>query len=288
MDSHPLPGAAGERRLRRHVRRLGAPAPTEDADPVTEADLAGLPEPAQRFLRVAEVVGRPRDRSFVVRSDARFRLRPGQRFQPCWAWQYNTATPISRVFSMRLDLARVVPMVGVDSWIAGRGRLHGTLLGLIPVAEGTGREFDIGELVTWLDDACLLAPSMLLVPAVTWTAVDDRSFDVTVSESGVAATARVTLDQDDRLVQVSTTDRWVTLRSGLMRARWTTPVDGWTRHGHRWIPTGGRAIWHLPDGPYEYARGRFVPGTLRFDVDLTATGRKRRTSGQRLGQHEGR
>jgi hypothetical protein len=36
-------------------------------------------------------------------------------------------------------------------------------------------QFDLGELTTYVNDALMLAPSMLLTPAVTWRAVDDDS-----------------------------------------------------------------------------------------------------------------
>jgi hypothetical protein len=44
---------------------------------VTDADLAGLPDAVQPYLRFMGVVGRPRDRSFRARFVGRFRLRPG-------------------------------------------------------------------------------------------------------------------------------------------------------------------------------------------------------------------
>ena len=41
----------------------------------------------------------------------------------------------------------------------------------------------MSELVTYLNDAVLLAPSMLLALPVTWTAVNDSSFDLTLSDA---------------------------------------------------------------------------------------------------------
>jgi hypothetical protein len=67
------------------------------------------------------------------------------------------------------------------------------------------------------------------------------------------------------MVDFSTTDRWAALPGGLTRARWTTPIDGWMDEG-RWIPTGGRAIWHFDTGEFEYVRGRFVPESVESNV----------------------
>ena len=51
-------------------------------------------------------------------------MRPGQRFMRTEVWQYNMAAPIARVFWMRIDMAGgLLPMVGRDSYIKGRGRM---------------------------------------------------------------------------------------------------------------------------------------------------------------------
>ncbi|MEU7813448.1 DUF6544 family protein [Pseudonocardia sp. NPDC049154] len=252
------------RRLDRAVRALALPWDPAERPAVTAADLAGLPEPAQRYLRAMGVPGRPRPRSFRVRLRARFRVRRTGGRLPCVAWQYNLADPVARVFVMRLRVAGVVPMLGMDTYVGGHGRMRGTLLGLVPVADGRGPEFDLGELATWVDDACLLAPAMLLTPAATWSPVDDSSFDVTVVDSGLTVTVRLTVDQLGRLVDVSTTDRYLALPSGPVRARWTTPVDGWECVAGHLLPTRARAVWHLDDGDFCYVDGRFEQ--LQLDV----------------------
>lgn len=40
--------------------------------------------------------------------------------------------------------------------------MRGKLLNVVAVPDGHGPKFDIGELATWLNDAVLVAPSMLL------------------------------------------------------------------------------------------------------------------------------
>jgi len=56
--------------------------------------------------------------------------------------------------------------------------MHGKLLGLVTVARSEGSETDLSELATYLNDAVLMAPSMLLRPNTTFTAVDDRSWKI--------------------------------------------------------------------------------------------------------------
>ena len=84
---------------------------------------------------------------------------------PCEAWGSTTHAP-ARVYYMRIDFAGALPMFGVDVYQTGRGRMLGKLLGLITVA-GSGPEFDVSELATYVNDALMLAPSMLLTPPST-------------------------------------------------------------------------------------------------------------------------
>jgi hypothetical protein len=148
--------------------------------------------------------------------------------------------------------------------------MHGKLLGVVTVARSDGPETDLSELVTYLNDAVLLAPSMLLRLQTSFAPVDDRSFDVTLVDAGQTVTARVFLDDDGRPTNFSTTDRYADLPGGLVRAEWTTPIDGWQSDGDRFIPTRGSAVWHLPQGPLNYIELNYIefsmsPGAVRHN-----------------------
>lgn len=243
----------------------GLPAGEPDESIVDTAELDGLPDAARRYFAFMGVVGAPRVWSFAARFRGRFNLR-GRGWMPAEAWQYNCAQPIGRVFHMRLDMARVVPMVGRDTYLDGEGRMVGRLLGVVPVADGHGVEFDISELTTWLNDALVLAPSMLLAHQLAWAAVDDDSFDVSLTHAGHTVSARVLLDERGAIRDFSSTDRWADLPGGLVRAEWTTPFDGWGVADGRPLPIAGRAVWHLEDGPLTYVEGAFVPGSVAVNL----------------------
>nr|WP_233498882.1 DUF6544 family protein [Blastococcus sp. TF02A-26] len=207
-----------------------------------------MPHPVRRYLTAMGVVGRPRTRSFRAHLGGRFRRGPGGRWMPCEAWQVNTVDEIARLFRMRLLLGGAVPMWGWDTYRSGHGRMRGKLLGVVPVADGSGPEFDTSELVTWLNDAVLLAPGMLLDPRVRWEETGEDSFRVAVTDAGRTVSAEVLLGARDRPRDFRTEDRWADLPGGLVRATWSTPVLDWTTVDG--LPRLGRAcaLWHLPDG----------------------------------------
>ena len=247
-----------------HLRAPGAPGPV-----VTDADLAPLPPAVQRYLRFMGVAGRPRDTSFRLHLRGRFRPGAKQGWLACEAWQYTSQPDVARIFHMQLRMFGI-PVYGRDTYLGGRGRMLIRPLDLFTVEDARGPEYDLGELVTYLNDGVLLAPSMLLVPEVSWSAVDDAAFDVSFTHGGTTVRARVALDERGAPRDFETTDRFTNdpfdPRRPLVRARWTTPVEGYRLVDGRALPARGRAVWHLPQGELAYADFAFDAEGIAFNV----------------------
>ncbi|MGY1792396.1 DUF6544 family protein [Geodermatophilus sp. SYSU D00525] len=248
----------------RRVAAAGLRAGPVDPAPVTQDDLAGLPSAAVRYLEAMGVLGRPRPRSLRAHFTGRFRLRPGGSWMPADSWQVNTAAEVARLYRMRLLVGGVVPMWGWDTYRAGHGRMLGKALGLVTVADGSGPAFDAGELVTWLNDAVLLAPAMLLHPRTGWEDRGEDRFVVSVTDAGRTVSAVVALDGSGRPLDFRTEDRWADLPGGPVRTPWTTPVTGWTVRGGRPTPTAVSAVWHRPEGDHRY--GEMALADLDLDL----------------------
>ncbi len=260
-------------RLRRNFERdlaeLPVPPSRLGRPVVTDADLVALPVAAASYFRAMGVIGRPWIRSVQARFRGRFRRSLAARWRPCEAWQYDTnVSRPTRVYDMRLELRRALPIYASDIYVMGRGRMHGKLLDLIPVVNGAGPEFDVSELVTYLSDAILLAPTLLLDEHVTWVDAGSHSFEVRLTDGERTVSGRVDLDGSGLPTTFRTSDRWCALPTGLVRAPWSTPVDGWTMVEGRPFPDGAAAVWDLPDGPFRYAEGCFDPASLVFDAPV--------------------
>lgn len=256
-------------RFLKELVSAGLPEGPGPVEPVAASEIAHLPEPAQRYLRFMGVIGRPQDWSFRLGFTGRFRTKPQQRWMKCEAWQYNNRMALARIFHIRILLGGIFPIIARDTYVNSRGRMLVKLFDLFTVADGKGPEYDIGELVTYLNDAALAAPSMLLVPEVSWSSVDSHSFDLALTHQGRTVAARVVVDETGAPTDFSTSDRfWYNADQPehLVRARWSTPVAGWETVEGRPLPTAVQAVWHLADGPFAYADFRLSPGTVAFNV----------------------
>ncbi len=251
--------------LDKELRGLGLPATESRPGLIEEADVAPLPEPARRYFSFCGAVGRERVTAFRARFSGQFRRGPDASFQDVQTDQFNLSEPIARLFYMKLRMLGL-PIQGRDTYVAGKGRLLIRPLDLFTVEDWQGVETDASELLTWLNDAVLLAPSMLIHPRTEWSAIDEASFGVAVSDGGHTVSATVVVDADGAVQNFLTEDRWMVAKT-LVRATWSTPISGWRSEDGRKFPTAGVATWSLPEGPFTYAKLDMPPGS----IDLNPT-----------------
>jgi hypothetical protein len=250
----------------RELERAALPAQPGPTAIVDEATLEELPSPVRRYMRFMGVVGKPRDWSLRAKFAARFRTDAGP-WLKCEVLQYDTRLQLARVFYMQLSLKHVLPVTVRDTYVKGRGTMLAKAFDAFTVVEGKGHEIDVGELVTYLNDAILMAPSLLLGPEVTWREVDDDSFEVTLRDGSLSVTGRVQLDEQGAPRDFSTNDRFYDTPDGKrVRTEWRTPVSSFQDVGGRKLPRQAQAVWQLPEGPFVYADFRFDPTQVSFNV----------------------
>jgi hypothetical protein len=239
-------------------------------DRATEAELAALPSAARAFMRFFEVFpARPKHWSFRVGWTGRFRTAPDRPWMPVDAVQYDSRYPVARIFHMKARMKGLFPVLARDTYLHGHGHMLATLAHLLKIAEGSGPEYDVGELVTWVNDAILFAPSMLLGPDTRWSHIDAKSFAIAFTDSGRTVSARVRVDERGAPVDFQTLDRSLNdpLETGhpLRACRWSTPIDSWQLRDGKPLPTRGSATWHLATGEFTYAVFEPVADSLAFD-----------------------
>ena len=175
---------------------------------------------------------------------------------------------MARIFHIRIRFGGLVPVIGRDTYLRGRGRMLVKLLDLFTIEDGMGDEYDTGELVTYLNDAVMIAPAMLFVPEISFSPVDADSFEASLTDHRRTVIAQVIADEDGAPRDFSTTDRFcydAKRPNKLMRARWSAPMEQLELVDGQRRPTSRKAVWHLPQGPFAYADFRLIPRSLVFN-----------------------
>jgi hypothetical protein len=121
----------------------------EQAQPVliTEAQVRGLPEPMQRYLRYAGVVGKDSIRTVRLKQQGFMRMQPGQKWLPMVAEQYFTTTPPAFLWYATMRPFPLVWVSGTDRFSDDHGSMRVKLLSLITMANVRGPEMEQGEVL---------------------------------------------------------------------------------------------------------------------------------------------
>ncbi|HEV7517680.1 MAG TPA: DUF6544 family protein, partial [Thermoanaerobaculia bacterium] len=175
-----LAGYRWRRESRRLMARLDPGNGPSGAPVLSAAELAGLPDPVARYLRAVLHEGQPIARHALVLHRGDFLLRPGENgWRPFTSSEHFAVQPPGFVWDARIRMVPALPGLDVlvrDSFVSGRGSMHGSVLGLVPVvaAEGTP-EMAAGALYRYLAEAAWIPTAFLPRHGVVWTAIDESS-----------------------------------------------------------------------------------------------------------------
>jgi len=236
-----------------------------DAPPVTDADVAALPDPVQRYLRATGVVGQPRVLNYRLHFRGRIRADAGSRWMPFRAEQRSFVDGPARFFLMRARMYGV-PVEAFHRFADGHASMRVKLAGVATLTDASGEEMDRSETVTLLNDMCLLAPGTLPHARIAWETVDARTARAAFTHAGHTVHATLYFDDDGLLTNFLSDDRSRALPDGqgFVRARFSTPVLAYRSFGSLRLAADAEARWQTPDGEFVY--GEFALLEAEFNV----------------------
>lgn len=221
---------------------------------ITEADLVPLPDPVQRYLRFAGVIGKPQVRCARVAQSGVLRTTPTQNWMPIEAMQYSTlAGSLSRTWYAVAKKGPVALMKARDRYDNGVGHMLIKLLSLFTVADVRGSEMDISALLIFFNDM-VMWPTAFLDKALTWEAIDVTSARATLHLCDRQASAILHFNERAELIDFVSDERYRSVGNDQLRTKWSTPLRNYREVNGFRIPTEGEACWHLPEGEFCYIK----------------------------------
>jgi hypothetical protein len=255
--------ASFEERWRSAVREELEAALALPSHVLQAADLAGLPEPVQRYVIASGAVGRPVPRSFMLDFDAVMARRPGDRL-PSTSRQVNVIGRPSRLFLMRSRMFGL-PVRALHLYRGTAATFQVRVAGTVTMVDQAGEGISRCETVTILNDMVVYAPGTLVDPRLAWEPVDDATARVVLTNGPWSVAATLQFD-GDRLVDFWSDDRPESVGNGFVPRRWRTPLDTYREVDGIRVATHGLAVYERPEGPFAY--GEFTVRNLRYDVGV--------------------
>ena len=150
-----------------------------------------------------------------------------------------------------------VPFQGYDYYMDGKGGMKGVLAKLFTLFDQTGPEMDKACLITYLAEAFFL-PDALLKDFITFTQVDERTVEATITNKGVAASGVFHFNDAYEMISFTTNDRGQIAPDGTIEyIPWEAQCENYKEYsdGIR-RPTVFRAVWKNKDGDFIYFDGK--------------------------------
>jgi hypothetical protein len=217
---------------------------------ITEADLNGLPDPVQRYLRYTGVIGKEKINTIRLKQTGAMRQSPEEPWKNIKAVEYYSVNPPAYIWMGQMAAGPLSIVAARDSYLEGSGRMFIKMLGLKTIGDVRGDEMDHSALVRYLNEM-MWFPTAFLNDNIRWEAVDPDSAKVTIVDGSRSASAVIYLDEKGALTNF-VSDRYHEVNGAYVKDTWETPIHGYGEFNGFQLPVKGEAIWKMSSGDFSY------------------------------------
>jgi hypothetical protein len=255
---------AGTRELRARLETAREPVQPRTVD---FRELRGLPAPVERYFRAVLDDGQPMVSTVRMRHRGTFDMGEGSEdnWKPFTSEQMVVAQRPGFDWNGSVAMLPGLPVRVHDSYAAGEGLLHASVLGLFTVVDmrGTG-EVAKGELMRFFAEAAWYPTALLPSQGVHWEATDDHSAYATLTEGDHTLRMLFTFDERGLIDTVSAEARGRAVDGKIVATPWRGRFWNYEERGGMLVPLDGEVAWLLSEGEKPYWRGHIAEVSYRF------------------------
>jgi hypothetical protein len=229
-------------------------------------EFEGLPAPVQRYFRAVLPEQQPAITALTAAQTGTFNLS-----ETADQWRPFTAT--QRVITQRPGFdwdARISLLPGLwvrvhDAYVAGEGRLHAAVFGLVTKANmrDTG-ELARGELMRFFIEAPWYPTALLPSQGIVWSAVDDHSARATLRDGALTISLLFRFSAEGLIDTVFAEARGRMTGAKVESMPWQGRFWNYAvRDGMR-VPLEAEVEWLTPTGAKPYCRVKLTTLTYEF------------------------
>ncbi len=221
---------------------------TSTSGVITEESIAALPEPAQRYLRHAGVIGKAIPRIVHLSQTGRIRSSAAAAWMSFEALETYSTNPPAFVWRAYFP-TRTMPLVlGRDLYHEGTGSILMRMLAILPIADEHGDELRAAGLMRYLNEMSWF-PAAFLGDNVQISARDENSFLVRITDRALTAEAIMFIDGEGQMTNFEA-QRFNTASHEMQK--WETPIVRHADYAGFNLPSSGSAVWRSPEGDLTY------------------------------------
>lgn len=217
---------------------------------ITEADLAGLPDMVQRYLRYTGVIGKEQINTVRLKQKGTLRQTPEDAWKNITAVEYFSVNPPAFVWMGQIAAGPISIVAARDSYQEKHGRMFIKMLGVKTIGDVRGEEMDYSSLVRYLNEM-MWFPTAYLNDNIHWDAVDNNSARVTVTDGAKSASAILYFDEKGTLTNF-VGERYHEVNGVYVKDTWETPMTEYGEFNGLKLPVKGYATWKTKSGDFSY------------------------------------
>lgn len=220
---------------------------------LTEAEIAYLPNPVQKYIRYVGCIGKPTVSNF--RADFTGKIRDHKK--PVWmkltSEQYNFIKTPTRLFYLDATM-KGLPVAGFHCFKNGVAYMDIRLLSMFKVEYQSGAVMDTSETVTFFNDMCVMASAALIDKRIEWLVVQNNKVKASFTNNDITISAWLYFNEKGELVNFTSEDRSALGENGkTIKLKWSTPLRDYINiNGYR-LASYAETIYSYPEGDFTYA-----------------------------------
>ena len=238
--------------------------PVQREEILTMTDIGHLPLNVQKYIIYTGAIGKPKVQNLRLEFDADMYRKPDTKPMVSDVVQYSFFTSYTRLFYLETNMF-MIPTRVLHAYIDCKATMWVRIMSLFNMVNLSGKELSSTETVTVLNDLCCFAPSALIDKRLTWKEIDSLRTEVTFHNGPYIVKAVLYFNEIGELVDFDTYDRPnVTDPRKLKNLKWSTPIDNYKEFNGMRLTTGGKAVYHYPEGDFAY--GTFKLRRIEYNL----------------------
>jgi hypothetical protein len=231
---------------------------------LTQADIADLPAPVQRYIIYSGSIGKSIPQNFRLEFDAQVPKKPGDAPMDASSEQMNFFGNYSRIFFMKASKF-LVPFRVLHVYADQKATFVVRVASLFNAVDLSGEQLTAAETVTILNDLCVFAPGTLIDKRLSWKEIDSLSSEVTFTNGNYKVSAILYFNEKGEIINFISNDRYALRDDGSLKILpWLTPLGNYKNFNGRMVSTAGRTIYRYPEGDFTY--GIFTLRNIIYNV----------------------